>query len=103
MSILYLLIPLSLTLLGLAVWAFFWAVKHDQFDDLEGPAYRILFDEDENDLPPEARKRRRPSDSGDADDAQDNPGASNDTDDTTPGNPGSENVKSDSTTMDRDT
>ena len=53
MSILYLLIPLSLILLGLAVWAFFWAVKHDQFEDLEGPAYRILFDEDENDRPRE--------------------------------------------------
>ena len=50
MTILYLLIPLSLILLGLAVWAFFWAVKNDQFDDLEGPAHRILFDEDENDL-----------------------------------------------------
>ncbi|MEQ5800996.1 cbb3-type cytochrome oxidase assembly protein CcoS [Halomonas sp. H10-9-1] len=53
MSILYLLIPLSLTLLGLAVWAFFWAVKHDQFEDLEGPAYRILFDDDANDRPSE--------------------------------------------------
>ncbi len=59
MSILYLLIPLSLILLGLAVWAFFWAVKNDQFEDLEGPAHRILFDEDENDLPPEERQRRR--------------------------------------------
>ncbi|MDI5986699.1 cbb3-type cytochrome oxidase assembly protein CcoS [Halomonas sp. M4R5S39] len=61
MSILYLLIPLSLILLGLAVWAFFWAVKHDQFEDLEGPAHRILFDEDENDLLPEERERRRRS------------------------------------------
>jgi len=59
MTILYLLIPLSLILLGLAVWAFFWAVKHDQFDDLEGPAHRILFDEDENDLSPEERQRRQ--------------------------------------------
>lgn len=59
MSILYLLIPLSLILLGLAVWAFFWAVKHDQFEDLEGPAHRILFDEDDNDLPPEERRRRQ--------------------------------------------
>ncbi len=59
MSILYLLIPLSLLLLGLAVWAFFWAVKHDQFEDLEGPAHRILFDEDDNDLPPEERRRRQ--------------------------------------------
>ncbi|CAH1043453.1 cbb3-type cytochrome oxidase assembly protein CcoS [Halomonas sp. TD01] len=59
MTILYLLIPLSLILLGLAVWAFFWAVKHDQFDDLEGPAHRILFDDDENDLPPEQRAARK--------------------------------------------
>ncbi|ERS91821.1 cbb3-type cytochrome oxidase assembly protein CcoS [Halomonas sp. PBN3] len=56
MSILYLLIPLSLILLGLAVWAFFWAVKHDQFEDLEGPAYRILFDDDDNDRPAEPRR-----------------------------------------------
>ncbi|MGQ0334130.1 cbb3-type cytochrome oxidase assembly protein CcoS [Halomonas elongata] len=55
MSILYLLIPLSLVLFGLAVWAFFWAVRNDQFDDLEGPAYRILFDED--DPPPAARRQ----------------------------------------------
>ncbi|WP_273144859.1 cbb3-type cytochrome oxidase assembly protein CcoS [Halomonas sp.] len=57
MSILYLLIPLSLILLGLAVWAFFWAVKNDQFEDLEGPAYRILFDDDANDIPPEQRRQ----------------------------------------------
>ena len=56
MNILYLLIPLSLILLGLAVWAFFWAVKHDQFEDLEGPAYRILFDEDDNDRPKDERR-----------------------------------------------
>ncbi|MDT0502477.1 MULTISPECIES: cbb3-type cytochrome oxidase assembly protein CcoS [unclassified Halomonas] len=56
MTILYLLIPLTLILLGLALWAFFWAVKHDQFEDLEGPAYRILFDEDDNDRPPEERR-----------------------------------------------
>jgi cbb3-type cytochrome oxidase maturation protein len=47
MNILFLLIPLSLMLLALAIWAFFWAVKHDQFEDMDGPAYSILFDEDE--------------------------------------------------------
>ncbi len=66
MSILYLLIPLSLILLGLAVWAFFWAVKHDQFDDLEGPAHRILFDEDDNAPTPEERERRRDAAEGEA-------------------------------------
>ncbi len=61
MSILYLLIPLSLILLGLAVWAFFWAVRHDQFEDLEGPAHRILFDDD--DPPREAKSRHDEADS----------------------------------------
>lgn len=65
MSILYLLIPLSLILLGLAVWAFFWAVKHDQFEDLEGPAYRILFDEDENDRPTDDRQNPERDAAGD--------------------------------------
>ena len=47
MEILFLLIPLSLLLLGIAVWAFFWAVRSGQFDDLDSPAYRILMDDDE--------------------------------------------------------
>ena len=48
MSILYLLIPLGLVLLGVAIWAFMWAVRSGQFDDLEGPAHRILMDDDED-------------------------------------------------------
>lgn len=47
MNILYLLIPLGLVLLGIAVWAFMWAVRSGQFEDLEGPAHRILMDDDE--------------------------------------------------------
>ena len=46
MEILYLLIPLSIILVGVIVWAFFWAVRSGQFDDLEGPAHRILMDDD---------------------------------------------------------
>ena len=46
MSILYVLIPLALLLLGAAVWAFFWAVGSGQFDDLDTPALRILMDDD---------------------------------------------------------
>ena len=48
MSILYVLIPLALLLLGLAVWAFFWAVGSGQFDDLDTPAVRIIMDDDDN-------------------------------------------------------
>jgi cbb3-type cytochrome oxidase maturation protein len=46
MSILYVLIPLALVVLGVAVWAFFWAVGSGQFDDLDTPATRILMDDD---------------------------------------------------------
>ena len=46
MEIIYLLVPLSLVLVGAIVWAFFWAVRSGQFDDLEGPAHRILMDDD---------------------------------------------------------
>lgn len=46
MDVIYFLIPLALVLLVAAVWAFFWAVKNDQFDDLDREANRILFDED---------------------------------------------------------
>jgi len=46
MSILYVLIPLALLLLGVAVWAFFWAVGSGQFDDLDTPAIRIVMDDD---------------------------------------------------------
>jgi cbb3-type cytochrome oxidase maturation protein len=46
-NIIFVLIPLAILLLGAAIWAFIWAVNHGQFDDLEGPAHRILFDDDE--------------------------------------------------------
>jgi cbb3-type cytochrome oxidase maturation protein len=35
MNAMLLLIPISLLLLGLAIWGFFWAVDHGQFDALE--------------------------------------------------------------------
>jgi cbb3-type cytochrome oxidase maturation protein len=45
-TILYLLIPLGLVLLAFSLWAFFWAVRTGQFDDLESPAVQILLDDD---------------------------------------------------------
>jgi cbb3-type cytochrome oxidase maturation protein len=51
MTILYLLIPLTLVVMGIAIWAFLWSVKSGQFDDLEGPAYRILMDDDDPRIP----------------------------------------------------
>jgi cbb3-type cytochrome oxidase maturation protein len=44
MNALVILIPLALVLLLGAVWAFFWAVDHGQFDDLDTPALLPLDD-----------------------------------------------------------
>jgi len=46
MDILMLLIPLSVALVLVIAAAFVWSVRHGQFDDLEGPAWRILADDD---------------------------------------------------------
>ncbi len=46
MNIIYVLIPLSVILMILAIAFFFWAVRNDQFDDLDTPALDILDDED---------------------------------------------------------
>ena len=54
MIILLLLIPLSVVLLAVAIWAFVWAVRKGQFDDLDTPALDILVDTDES--PPRDRK-----------------------------------------------
>jgi len=49
MNIIYVLIPLSVILMVLAIAFFFWAVRNDQFDDLDTPALDILDDD-----PPES-------------------------------------------------
>lgn len=47
MEIVYLLVPLSVVLVFLIGLVFWWALKSGQFEDLEGPAHRILMDEDD--------------------------------------------------------
>lgn len=46
MEALFLLVPLSIILVGVAIWVFFGASDSGQFEDLEGPALRILRDDD---------------------------------------------------------
>jgi len=46
MDILYLLIPVSIVLVFLIGGLFWWSLRHGQFEDLEGPGYRILMDDD---------------------------------------------------------
>ena len=59
MTIIFVLIPLGLVLMGLALWAFFWAVGSGQFDDLDTPASSILSDDDAPQAPasPDITKR----------------------------------------------
>jgi cbb3-type cytochrome oxidase maturation protein len=51
MNILLILVPLALILGLLGLAAFFWSVRTGQFEDLDGSATRILFDDDRP-LPP---------------------------------------------------
>lgn len=46
MESLYLLIPLSIVLAFVIAVVFWWATRSGQFDDMEGPAHRILMDDD---------------------------------------------------------
>lgn len=47
MAALYILIPVAVVLVAVAIWVFFWAVDSGQFDDLDGPAHSILFDDED--------------------------------------------------------
>lgn len=47
MESLYILIPIAIVLVAVAVVIFLWAVKSEQFEDLERQGHNILFDEDE--------------------------------------------------------
>ena len=47
MSVLYIVVPLALLVVGAAVAAFVWAASRGQFDDLDPPAVRMLHDDDE--------------------------------------------------------
>jgi cbb3-type cytochrome oxidase maturation protein len=51
MEAVYLLVPLAAALVGVVVAALVWAVRSGQFDDLEGPAHRILMDGDDRAAP----------------------------------------------------
>ncbi len=53
------LMPLALLIAAIAVGFFIWAARSGQFDDLETPAVRILFDDDEP-RPPAKRKAAVP-------------------------------------------
>ena len=60
MEIMYLLVPISVALVFVIGVVFWWFLKSGQFEDLEGPGYRILMDDDRPvtgpEVPAEGRK-----------------------------------------------
>ncbi len=56
MEIVLILVPVTLVLVALGILLFSWAVKNGQYDDLDGPAHRILYDDDKDMIPRDARQ-----------------------------------------------
>jgi cbb3-type cytochrome oxidase maturation protein len=47
MTMLYVLIPLAMVLLAVAIWALLWAIKSGQFDDLDSQGWSVVLDDDQ--------------------------------------------------------
>ena len=60
MSMLYVLIPLAVLLLAVAIWALMWAIKNGQFDDLESHGWSVVLDDDTK--PPAVEEDIKPGD-----------------------------------------
>jgi len=43
----YILIQVAVVIVGIVLYLFFWAVDNGQYDDLDSPAHRILFDDED--------------------------------------------------------
>ena len=54
------LIPIALLLGGIGLGAFIWSLQSGQYEDLDGAAERILFDDE--DIPQTAERRRSAAD-----------------------------------------
>lgn len=58
MEALFMLIPIAIGVMIIVVIAFIYTVKSGQYDDLEGPAYRILMDDDDPRIPGRKNKQK---------------------------------------------
>jgi cbb3-type cytochrome oxidase maturation protein len=66
MESLYLLIPISVLLVFVIGVLFWWSLRSGQYDDLEGPAYRLLMDD--RDEGPTTREGERKAEGAEGDD-----------------------------------
>lgn len=60
MESVYLLIPVSVLLVFGIAFAFWWSVRSGQFDDLEGPGFKVLMDDDERPAPQAGKAAEAP-------------------------------------------
>lgn len=60
MEIVFLLIPLALLFLAGAIAALFWALRKDQFDDLDNAAWRVVFEDREQRKQTRTKTRKGP-------------------------------------------
>jgi len=64
MNVLYVLVPLALVLAAVGVAAFVWSVRSGQFEDVETPGLRVLFDEETSATPPAESTEDQPKEKG---------------------------------------
>ena len=64
MSVVYLILPLAMILAIGAVWFFIAAARKGQFDDLETPAMRVLFDDEDEAVTPQTKPASPEGDAG---------------------------------------
>ncbi|SIT68647.1 cytochrome oxidase maturation protein, cbb3-type [Ectothiorhodosinus mongolicus] len=57
MEILYVLMLLGVVFMGLLLAGFLWAVRQEQYEDMDGPPYRIIMDDDDPRIP----RRQKPA------------------------------------------
>ena len=65
MNIIFVLIPIAILFVVIAGAVFFWAIRSEQFEDLDRQGSNILFDEEQRPLPPseqQAEQETRPHD-----------------------------------------
>ena len=70
MSIIYILIPIAILLTALGIYLFFWAVKTEQFEDLEKQGMSILFDDEQQDEVTEEKPKKEIEDTKQSSDNQ---------------------------------
>ena len=61
MDIILMLIPAALLISAAAFIVFYWSVKSDQYEDMDGEAHRILMDDDDEMIPGNKQKTKQKS------------------------------------------